>query len=332
MLKPVLFVAVLLACAHAASHIPMDSRSFITLTPREAAEELRHCFDKWKVRLNISTFNKRGGGWAGWVLHDEELAPGIIAGPLIPKSMSSSLRQMYGNRNRPKGLMTVEQVLDLSTHNESRRNFWFAVVRDPLTRFIDAYVEAGNGQPHFLLPGTATLCNFTKAHSAAHFCEQPLQCRKQHFENWVMDHHLDPNGRVHRAPQLDWLTFAVPYLDAVLRLENLEMDWLFATQYTAGMANSTINDFDLSSEWFLKHAMHGGKKTNAKRTKLDDGADACQQWRERGEVSSRGAYYQVLQDNALQWSTAEVLRIMCEALALDYACLRYAMPAECQLG
>ena len=185
------------------THVPEGLRSFATIAPIEAANFLRECVREHGEHMNQTQFVGEAEGWAGHVLYDPTRAPGVVAGPLIPKSMSSTLRKIYGNVNRPIGLASIHQI---ATMDAQHQLFWFAVVRDPLTRFIDAYVEAGNGQRSFILQdGTGDVtCNFAgQGHrNATNFCSQSADCRRAHFENWVFAHQIGFNGQVHRMQQM----------------------------------------------------------------------------------------------------------------------------------
>ena len=318
------FVSFLPNGTHGSTHQPASRRSYPTFDAFQAASELRSCFSKYKEHMNQTEFVGLGMGWAGWVLDDPKLAPGVVVGPLIPKSMSTTLRQYFGDGNRPDGLMTIEAA-STKLREEQKDKFWFTVVRDPLTRFVDAYVQAGNGVKAFR--SEYHYCNFTAKHNPAHFCEQPVECRRDHFLNWVTAHHMDRNAHIHRIQQMYWLRNAADHLTALFRLENLSEDWAAAVAYASDPENKMTD----AVPWLeAKAPGKRGRTTNVKHTRLDVGEDACEVWKKHGH-KGYGAYWQILQDNALQWSTPSVVRDMCKYLMLDYACLRYALPMECQM-
>jgi hypothetical protein len=155
------------------THLPATGLSFAQLTPSQAADELRECLAKYNSSVQDSPHVK--SPWAGWLLQNDT-AP-VVAGPLIPKAGSTFLRVLFGAQNRPKALTTMAEFLRLrgeqpqssnkfmSQHNTSvdpasaqlqASKFWFAIVRDPLTRFVDAYVQIANN----INAGARSGCDF----------------------------------------------------------------------------------------------------------------------------------------------------------------------------
>jgi hypothetical protein len=143
------------------AHLPADGLSFQQLSPQDAAKELRDCLethggDELLLLQNTSVVKS---DWAGWLLQNASTP--VVVGPLIPKDASTSLRIMFGDKNRPEALTSVPDFLQLrqddwNHHRSSQedeeavngevpanRRFWFAVVRDPLSRLVDAYIQIG---------------------------------------------------------------------------------------------------------------------------------------------------------------------------------------------
>ena len=117
--------------------MPHHSVSYAKLNPLDAATELRQCIHKYQA-LIPSSWEKANSNWAGKILQNETTP--VVAGPLAPKDGSEMLRSLFGQKNRPESLTSVETYLDGRT-DQDKQKFWFAIVRDPLAQFVDAYVE-----------------------------------------------------------------------------------------------------------------------------------------------------------------------------------------------
>jgi hypothetical protein len=174
-------------------HLPNSGLSFQQLSPMQAATELRTCVARYGTSSHRRSFNTTvTSGWAGFVLHNHTTQ--AVAGPLVPKTGSTFLRALFGDHIRPAALTTVEEYLRLRDEfielrletirkaeasarahgkldkakilNVSAQNvetkFWFAVVRDPLSRFVDAYVQVATTIP----ANEALDCKFGNAYTA----------------------------------------------------------------------------------------------------------------------------------------------------------------------
>eukprot|EP00750_Incisomonas_marina_P025230 INCI5355.1.p1 GENE.INCI5355.1~~INCI5355.1.p1 ORF type:complete len:385 (+),score=47.70 INCI5355.1:380-1534(+) len=337
--------------AGSSAHLPGTARPFQQLDPFEAARVARECLARYSQLAPDDPDYGLETSWAGRVLCNES-SP-VIAGPLVPKAGSSLLRVLFGDENRPTSLTNLSVILEQrvaardaagSSHRKTDDKFWFAIVRDPLSQFVDAYVQASNG----IFPKGH--CQFTRTRSAKWFCSLSRTCRSTHFQAW-----LDSRGsteysnvHTHRASQMHWLQIALEHdLNALFRLETLEADWSSAAQRTAD-AKTPV--WQAASEW-LDSTVQLVKKpaVNARSVTASDDSgvsamDTCDRWKARVKHGtardSTQEYYQVLQDNALQHifarnsleraETTDVLKSLCKELWLDYACFRYAMPVQCQ--
>jgi hypothetical protein len=143
-------VALRLRTCSGGPHLPGAGLSFQQLSPTEAVTELRTCAAKYASYGydNISVVS----GWAGRLLQNDSTP--VVVGPLVPKAGSTTMRLLFGDPNRPDALTTVDEFLQLRAGNGPQAKaatdkLWFAVVRDPMTRFVDAYIQIANQiKPH----------------------------------------------------------------------------------------------------------------------------------------------------------------------------------------
>jgi hypothetical protein len=141
------FVAVMtqLRTCTGGTHLPTADVSFQQLSPQQAAAELRTCAATYATGSSGPEPSVFSDGWAGWLLQNESTP--VVVGPLVPKAGSSLLRVMFGDRRRPDALTDVTDFLRLRGRTDTPKaeaatsKLWFAVIRDPLTRFVDAYVQ-----------------------------------------------------------------------------------------------------------------------------------------------------------------------------------------------
>ena len=134
-------------------HMPTSNRNYSDVNPFEAANILRECVSEFKLvgtgDVGVEQINST---WAGMVLHGPR--DPVIVGPLVPKDASSLMRVLFGDKNRPDALKHLDAAINMqkqhedagSTSTESTSNpFWFAIVRDPMSQFVDSYMQASNG-------------------------------------------------------------------------------------------------------------------------------------------------------------------------------------------
>jgi hypothetical protein len=139
--------------AAAASHLPSSARPFQQLSPFEAATVARQCLRHFGAnRPDNDTVTSE---WAGTVLANSSVP--VIAGPLVPKAGSTLLRALFGQADRPTAITAIDAVI--KERQDSRlpqtahaaaaaglgAKFWIAIARDPLSHFVDAYMQASNG-------------------------------------------------------------------------------------------------------------------------------------------------------------------------------------------
>ena len=140
-------------CVFAGSHVPSEGLAYSAVNPFEAARELKTCFNRLSTLYHRPFSTSPESEWAGLILQNDSTP--VIAGPIVPKVGSRLLRAIFGDKDRPLSLTQLAPFLENQTReseltskkvNEDERSdskFWFAVVRDPLTQFVDAYVESG---------------------------------------------------------------------------------------------------------------------------------------------------------------------------------------------
>lgn len=89
------------------AHLPHSAVSFQQLSPTEAASQLKNCYEQIGSQSRFSEFSL--SQWAGLVLHDASIP--VVAGPLVPKAGSTLLREMFGDKERPKSLTKVGRII-----------------------------------------------------------------------------------------------------------------------------------------------------------------------------------------------------------------------------
>jgi hypothetical protein len=128
----------------------------------------KHAEEQFLLIQNSSVTSE----WAGWLLQNATTP--VVVGPLIPKAGSTFLRAMFGDINRPEALTSIPDFLKLRRDEKqhpsevakgevpANRRFWFAVVRDPLSRLVDAYIQVGK----WVVADEDSGCSFGKSDDA----------------------------------------------------------------------------------------------------------------------------------------------------------------------
>ena len=269
----------------------------------------------------------------------------VVVGPLVPKAGSTTLRARMGHKDRPRGLQHPSVP-------KPERAFQLAAVRNPLRHFIDGYKQAGTW-----LPEGATSRDKRERGQVELYCGMSDYERRAAFgrdarrvmrQGWGARVGVDP----HRVRQLWWFQNyggvpVVDRVDALVRLERWDEDWALATeqaghfsaaaqqwmQEQGGVINSRRHvalDDDPLVEWQPLCGENGTAMWFSRAEGTDPEGHPVYLDGERKEHSTRRAIEVLRHHYALRYVRDHLLEL-CRFLALDFTCLRYPLPEECQL-
>mmetsp|Transcript_6676 Transcript_6676/g.24753 ORF Transcript_6676/g.24753 Transcript_6676/m.24753 type:complete len:294 (-) Transcript_6676:14-895(-) len=155
-----------------------EGASFSDLSAAEAATLLKTCMREHRVdrRDNPGMVT----AWAGNLIINETAK--VIAGPLIPKSGSTSLRAMFGDPDKPHGLVGRASGKNSPTLEHPELYTQFAVVRNPLRHLIDVYKETGF-KYDMVIGGVRR--SIWGLHASNMYCRASHQEKNQHFAEFL---------------------------------------------------------------------------------------------------------------------------------------------------
>mmetsp|Transcript_9969 Transcript_9969/g.36445 ORF Transcript_9969/g.36445 Transcript_9969/m.36445 type:complete len:432 (-) Transcript_9969:82-1377(-) len=331
-----------------------EGGSFIDLNAGEAATLLKRCMREHGVdrRDNPGV----DSGWAGKLIINQGAK--VIAGPLIPKSGSTTLRAMFGDPDRPQGM--IERAFGKNSQSLEQRELYtqFAVVRNPLLHFLDVYKQAG--YLFDMVIGGARR-SIRGLHAPNLYCQSTHEEKHQHFveflERMGITNATDTkpalrqvlgrfSGRTlgyneHMPNQLHWLqdyydfhhgnVTVLENIDFLVRLERFDED----IQIVREGASKTSNG--QSNAWFEQSlAEKRSDKTYRMHVAVDDAhtrwIDLCADEQARLKLNGRGedGIMTLLHHYSWLFYRWHALAI-CRYLLHDFACLRYPFPKACQM-
>jgi len=331
------------------------------LTPHEAAVVARQCLSAFK--LLERNYTGKQSEWAGQLLIDDKGK--VIAGPLIPKSASTTLRQLFGDTNRPEGMR--RRWDGKQTHGKTDKEYLqFTVVRNPIAHLIDIYKQRATNFPLEFSPPTTSnslrrrlLAQDPDAtvsadgsvvvplknleHNAQLYCEAGDSVRRRHFKAFLtrmqvgkgtsyLNRTFLARDNEHHYGQLHYLQDFVTkrgQLVHVLQYVDALIRMERFEQDWETMLDQAFQDGHAQSVQWLNRMRKKGQTHRRHHVAIDDAhtswRDVCQ------EGTAEGMLLEDLAHHYAYKYFASFASKICNFLFFDFVCLRYPFPIQCQM-
>lgn len=289
----------------------------------------------------------------------------MVVGPLIPKASSTTLRKMHGHSDRPPGLTgratpkpagafqlaAVRNPVDHFIAGYKQNGLWFNKAK-----YADVYP---------LFPHKHADPRFHNMTIAELYCSASDEERRESFAEHVRYFVTAPFERrdEHHVPQLHWLqnyvanetgseeVKVIDAVDALVRLERFGRDWIDAMNAAKPAhpaAAAWMHECIQAKAEGKDHAYVDDDRMSAWKPMCGEDGSARYYRTEMREHGGKFVSYDVAPDGrahigytavalgqlhhhyALKY-IGEHIHTLCNYLVNDFVCLRYAMPAACQL-